>query len=309
MKTIQISFENTNALKRWLLSLDEHLREINLTNPPRQPRSVFWRSNRNSATYEPLASDSIFRRFDEYYPNGVLLNLVDRDGDSKFELSISIMGSASDISLDPPSGFLSLMHNLKQTAFMERQLTCGTLVKDVLPSPLRFTIANMPTYVSAMVEDLLLQREDEINERMQKHYMRNHTFSTKEKLIDFFSSYGILAYALNHVHWDDIGLAPLLKPIYAHWKGLGHSSTPQSLPTSSDYVATSGTITLGDPADELEVALDTLLTNLADSEPTTITTPDPNGRGSVTRWASSPPLGYAYANLPWNRTPDFDPFP
>jgi len=79
MKAILISFENTNALKRWVLSLDEHLREINLTNPPRQPRSVFWRSNRGSATYEPLASDSIFRRFDEY-PNGVLLNLVDRDG-------------------------------------------------------------------------------------------------------------------------------------------------------------------------------------------------------------------------------------
>ena len=284
MKAIQISFENTNALKRWLLSLDEHLREISLTNPPRQPRSVFWRSNRNSATYEPLASDSIFRRFDEY-PNGVLLNLLDRDGDSKFELSIN-MGSASDISLDPPSGFLSLMHNLKQTAFMERQLTCGTLVKDVLPSPLRFTIANMPTYVSAMVEDLLLQREDEINERMQKHYMRNHTFSTKEKLIDFFSSYGILAYALNHVHWDDIGLAPLLKPIYAHWKGLGHSSTPQPLPTSSDYVATSGTITLGN------------------SEPTTITIPDPNGRGSITRWIRTS-QDYAYANFPT----DFDPFP
>lgn len=302
MKTIQISFENTNALKRWLLSLDEHLREINLTNPPRQPKSVFWRSNRGSTTYEPLASDFIFRRFDEY-PNGVLLNLLDRDGDSKFELSIDIIGSASDISLDPPSGFLSLMHNLKQTAFMERQLTCGTLVKDVLPSPIRFTIANMPTYVSAMVEDLLLQREDEINERMQKHYMRNNTFSTKEKLIDFFSSYGILAYALNHVLWDDIGLGPLLKPIYAHWKGLGHSSNPQPLPTSSDYVLTSGSITLDN------------------SEPTTITIPNPNGRGSITRWirtsqgveldpqAISGSVCSNYSNLPWNRTPDFDPFP
>lgn len=299
MKAIQIIFENTNALKRWLLILDEHLREISLTNPPRQPWSVFWRSNRNSATYEPLASDSIFRRFDEY-PNGVLLNILDRDGDSKFELSINI-GSASDISLDPPSGFLALMHNLKQTAFMERQLTCGTLVKDVLPSPLRFTIANMPTYVSAMVEDLLLQREDEINERMQKHYMRNSTFSTKERLLEFFSSYGILAYALNHIHWDDIGLAPLLKPIYAHWKGLGHSSNPQPLSPSSDYVATSGSITLDN------------------SEPTTITTPDPNGRGSITRWVHtsidltpqeiSGSVCSNYSNLPWNRTPDFDPFP
>lgn len=301
MKAIQISFENNNALKRWLLSLDEHLREINLTNPPRQPRSVFWRSNRNSATYEPLASDSIFRRFDEY-PNGVLLNLLDRDGDSKFELSINT-GSTLDTPLDPPSGFLSLMHNLKQTTFMERQLTCGTLVKDVLPSPLRFTIANMPTYISAMVEDLLLQREDEINERMQKTYMRNSTFSTKERLLEFFSSYGILAYALNHVHWDDIGLAPLLKPIYAHWKGLGHSSNPQPLSPSSDYVLTSGSITLDN------------------SEPTTITIPNPNGRGSITRWIRtsqgveldpqliSGSVCSNYSNLPWNRTPDFDPFP
>lgn len=302
MKTIQISFENTNALKRWLLSLDEHLREINLTNPPRQPRSVFWRSNRGSATYEPLASDSIFSRFDEH-PNGVLLNLVDRDGDSKFELSICYR-TASDNPLDPPSGFLSLMHNLKQTAFTERQLTCGTLVKDVLPSPLRFTIANMPTYVSAMVEDLLLQREDEINDRMQKHYMRNNTFSTKERLLDFFSSYGILAYVLNHVHWDDIGLAPLLKPIYAHWKGQGLSSNPQPLSPSSDYVATSGTITLGN------------------SEPTTITTTDPNGRGSITRWIRtsqgveldpqfmSGSVCSNYPNLPLMELhPDFDPLP
>ena len=164
--------------------------------------SVFWRSNRGSTTYEPLANASVFGRFDEYL-NGVILNLTDLDGESKFELSLSLRPDSDIILHDPPSGFLSLMHNLKQTSFMERQLTCGTLVKDVLPSPLRFTIANMPTYVSAMVEDLLLQREDEINDRMQKHYMRNHTFSTKEKLLDFFSSYGILAYALNHVHWDN----------------------------------------------------------------------------------------------------------
>ncbi len=303
MKRIQISFENRNALKRWVSSLDEHLREINLTNPPRQPKSVFWRSNRGSTTYEPLANASVFGRFDEYL-NGVILNLTDLDGESKFELSVSLRPDSDIILHDPPSGFLSLMHNLKQTAFMERQLTCGTLVKDVLPSPLRFTIANMPTYVSAMVEDLLLQREDEINDRLSRHFMRGNMISTKEKLLDFFSSYGILAYALNHVHWDDIGLAPLLKPIYAHWKGLGHSSNPQPLSPSSGYVLTSGTITLGN------------------SEPTTITTPAPNGRGSITRWirtsqgveldpqSMSGSVCSNYPNLPLMELhPDFDPLP
>lgn len=314
MKRIQISFENRNTLREWVLDLDQHLREINLTNPPRQPKSVFWRSNRNSTTYQPLASDSVFRRLDEYL-GGVILNLTDVDGYSKFELSVSLRPDSDIILHDPPSGFLALMSILKDIPFMERQLECGTLVKDVLPSPVRFAIANMPTYVSAMVEDLLLQREDEINDRMRKHYMRVTTISTKEKLLYFFSSYGVLAFVLNHIHWDDIGLAPLLKPIYAHWKGIGHSSTPQHLPTSTHYVATSGAITLGDPADELEVALDTLLTNLGDSEPTTITTPDPNGRGSITRWIRTSQSQYldltpqAMSGYVCYSSTDFDPLP
>jgi hypothetical protein len=124
-----------------------------------------------------------------------------------------------------------------------------------------------------MVEDLLLARENELNDRLSRHFMRvSSANTTKEKLLEMFSSYGVLAFVLNHVHWDDIGLAPLLKPIYAHWKGLGHSSTPHSIPTSTHYVATSGAITLDDI-----------------TEPTTITTPDPNGRGSITRWISPQP--------------------
>jgi len=295
MTTIQIGFENTNHLKEWILRLDEWIRENNLANPPRQPRSVFWRSNRGFNIHYPLANDSIFNRFPDF-SNGVTLTMTDVEGDSKFELSVG-QKSPLETNLDPPSGFLSLISNLANIPFMERQLACGTLVKDVLPSPLRFTIANMPTYVSAMVEDLLLARENELNDRLSRHFMRvSSANTTKEKLLEMFSSYGVLAFVLNHVHWDDIGLAPLLKPIYAHWKGLGHSSTPHSIPTSTHYVATSGTITLGN------------------SEPTTITTPDPNGRGSITRWIrTSEDLelnpqaisGYASSNFPT----DFDPLP
>jgi len=295
MTTIQIGFENTNHLKEWILRLDEWIRENNLANPPRQPRSVFWRSNRGFNIHYPLASDSIFNRFPDFL-NGVTLTMTDVEGDSKFELSVG-QKSPLETNLDPPSGFLSLISNLANIPFMERQLACGTLVKDVLPSPLRFTIANMPTYVSAMVEDLLLARENELNDRLSRHFMRvSSANTTKEKLLEMFSSYGVLAFVLNHVHWDDIGLAPLLKPIYAHWKGLGHSSTPHSIPTSTHYVATSGAITLGW------------------SEPTTITTPDPNGRGSITRWIRTSQgselnpqaiSGYASSNFPT----DFDPLP
>jgi len=299
MTTIRIDFENTNHLKEWILRLDEWLRENNLANPPRQPRSVFWRSNRGFNIHYPLANDSIFNRFPDF-SNGVTLTMTDVEGDSKFELSVG-QKSPLETNLDPPSGFLSLISNLANIPFMERQLECGTLVKDVLPSPIRFAIANMPTYVGAMVEDLLLQREDELNDRLSRHFMRAKSFDTKEKLLDFFSSYGVLAFVLNHIHWDTIGLRPILEPIHKHWKGLGHSSTPQPLPTSSDFVLTSGTITLDD------------------SEPTTITTPDPNGRGSITRWTldltprTSQGLelnpqamsGYAYSNFPT----DFDPLP
>lgn len=293
MTTIRIDFENTNHLKEWILRLDEWIQENNLANPPRQLRSVFWRSNRGFNIYYPLANDSIFNRFPEY-PNGVTLNMTDVDGDSKFELSIG-QKSPLETYLDPPSGFLSLISNLANIPFMERQLECGTLVKEVLPSPLRFTIANMPTYVGAMVEDLLLAREDELNDRLSRHFMRVKPFDTKEKLLEFFSSYGVLAFVLNHIHWDTIGLRPILEPIHKHWKGLGHSSTTQPLPTSTHYVDTSGTInltsgttTLDDPADELEVALDTLLTTLDDSGPTAIDIRHEDGSIS-TRWISSQP--------------------
>jgi hypothetical protein len=294
MTTIQIGFENTNRLKKWILSLDEWLRENNLANPPRQQRSVFWRSNRGFNIHYPLASDSIFNRFPDFQ-NGVTLTMTDVEGDSKFELSVG-QKSPLETNLDPDSGFLSLISNLANIPFMERQLECGTLVKDVLPSPIRFAIANMPTYVGAMVEGSLLQREDELNDRLSRHFMRVKRFDTKEKLLDFFSSYGVLAFVLNHIHWDTIGLRPILEPIHKHWKGLGHSSTTQPLPTSTHYVLTSGAITLGD------------------SEPTTITTPDPNGRGSITRWIrTSQDLelnpqamsGYASSNFPT----DFDPLP
>ena len=308
MTTIKIDFENTNHLKGWILRLDEWLRENNLTNSPRQPRSVFWRSNRGYSIHYPLANDSIFRRFPEY-PNGVTLNMIDTDGDSKFELSIS-QKSPSETYLDPNTGFLSLISNWADIPFMERQLECGTLVKDVLPSPIRFALANMPTYVGAMVEGSILPRENELNDRLSRHFMRVKRFDTKEKLLEFFSSYGVLAFVLNHIHWDTIGLRPILEPIHNHWKGLGHSSTTQPLPTSTHYVptsgttyyvATSGTITLDD------ITLD-------DSEPITITTPDPNGRGSITRWIrTSEDLelnpqamsGYASSNFPT----DFDPLP
>ena len=294
MTTIQIGFENTNHLKEWILILDEWIRENNLANPPRQPRSVFWRSNRGFNIHYPLASDSIFNRFPDFQ-NGVTLTMTDVEGDSKFELSVG-QKSPLETNLDPRSGFLSLISNLANIPFMERQLECGTLVKDVLPSPIRFAIANMPTYVGAMVEDLLLQREDELNDRLSRHFMRVKPFDTKEKLLDFFSSYGVLAFVLNHIHWDTIGLRPILEPIHKHWKALGHSSTTQPLPTSTHYVATSGAITLGD------------------SEPTTITTPDPNGRGSITRWIRTSQgselnpqamSGYVSSNFPT----DFDPLP
>lgn len=327
MTTIRIDFENTNALKEWVLALDVWLRENNLTNSPRQPRSVCWRSNRGFSVFHPLAYDAIFRRFPEY-PNGVTLSMTDADGDSKFELSIG-QKSPLETNLDPNTGFLALMNILKDVPFMERQLECGTLVKDVLPSPMRFALANMPTYVSAMVEDLLLPREEELNDRLSRHFMRvSSSNTTKEKLLEIFSSYGVLAFVLNHIHWDTIGLRPILEPIHKHWKGLGHSSTPHSLPTSTHYVATSGTITLtsgtttlDDPADELEVALDTLLTNLGDSEPTTITTPDPNGRGSITRWirtsqgselnpqAMSGYVSQAMTDYVYYSPTDFDPLP
>jgi hypothetical protein len=275
MTTIQIGFENTNHLKEWILRLDEWIRENNLANPPRQPRSVFWRSNRGFNIHYPLASDSIFNRFPDFQ-NGVTLTMTDVEGDSKFELSVG-QKSPLETNLDPPSGFLSLISNLANIPFMERQLECGTLVKDVLPSPMRFALANMPTYVGAMVEDLLLPREDELNDRLSRHFMRvSSANTTKEKLLEIFSSYGVLAFVLNHIHWDTIGLRPILEPIYKHWKGLGHSSTPHSIPTSTHYVATSGTITLGD------------------SEPTTIAIRHEDGSSS-TRWA----------NLPT----DFDPLP
>ncbi len=294
MTTIRIDFENTNHLKEWILRLDEWLRENNLANPPRQPRSVFWRSNRGFNIHYPLANDSIFNRFPDF-SNGVTLTMTDVEGDSKFELSVG-QKSPLETNLDPPSGFLSLISNLANIPFMERQLECGTLVKDVLPSPIRFAIANMPTYVGAMVEDLLLQREDELNDRLSRHFMRVKRFDTKEKLLEFFSSYGVLAFVLNHIHWDTIGLRPILEPIHKHWKGLGHSWTTQPFPTSTHHVATSGTITLGN------------------SEPTTITTPDPNGRGSITRWIRTSQgselnpqamSGYASSNFPT----DFDPLP
>jgi hypothetical protein len=295
MTTIQIGFENTNHLKEWILRLDEWIRENNLANPPRQPRSVFWRSNRGFNIHYPLASDSIFNRFPDF-SNGVTLTMTDVEGDSKFELSVG-QKSPLETNLDPPSGFLSLISNLANIPFMERQLECGTLVKDVLPSPIRFAIANMPTYVGAMVEGSLLQREDELNDRLSRHFMRVKPFDTKEKLLDFFSSYGVLAFVLNHIHWDTIGLRPILEPIHKHWKGLGHSSTPHSLPTSTHYVATSGTITLGN------------------SEPTTITTPDPNGRGSITRWIRTSPSQYldltpqAMTDYVYYSPTDFDPLP
>lgn len=295
MTTIQIGFENTNHLKEWILRLDEWLRENNLANPPRQPRSVFWRSNRGFNIHYPLANDSIFNRFPDF-SNGVTLTMTDVEGDSKFELSVG-QKSPLETNLDPPSGFLSLISNLTNIPFMERQLECGTLVKDVLPSPIRFAIANMPTYVGAMVEGSLLQREDELNDRLSRHFMRvSSANTTKEKLLEIFSSYGVLAFVLNHIHWDTIGLRPILEPIHKHWKGLGHSSTPHSIPTSTDYVATSGSITLDD------------------SEPITITTPDPNGRGSITRWIRTSQgselnpqamSGYASSNFPT----DFDPLP
>jgi len=294
MTTIQIGFKNKNHLKEWILRLDEWLRENNLANPPRQPRSVFWRSNRGFNIHYPLANDSIFNRFPDF-SNGVTLTMTDVEGDSKFELSVG-QKSPLETNLDPPSGFLSLVSNLTNIPFMGRQLECGTLFKDVLPSPVRFAIANMPTYVGAMVEDLLLQREDELNDRLSRHFMRVKRFDTKEKLLEFFSSYGVLAFVLNHIHWDTIGLRPILEPIHKHWKGLGHSWTTQPFPTSTHYVATSGTITLGN------------------SEPTTITTPDPNGRGSITRWIRTSQgselnpqamSGYASSNFPT----DFDPLP
>ena len=295
MTTIQIGFENTNHLKEWILRLDEWIQENNLANPPRQPRSVFWRSNRGFNIHYPLANDSIFNRFPDF-SNGVTLTMTDVEGDSKFELSVG-QKSPLETNLDPPSGFLSLISNLTNVPFMERQLECGTLVKDVLPSPMRFALANMPTYVGAMVEDLLLAREEELNDRLSRHFMRvSSANTTKEKLLEMFSSYGVLAFVLNHIHWDTIGLRPILEPIHKHWKGLGHSSTPHSIPTSTDYVATSGSITLDD------------------SEPITITTPDPNGRGSITRWIrTSEDLelnpqamsGYASSNFPT----DFDPLP
>jgi hypothetical protein len=295
MTTIQIGFKNTNHLKEWILRLDEWIRENNLANPPRQPRSVFWRSNRGFNIHYPLANDSIFNRFPDF-SNGVTLTMTDVEGESKFELSVG-QKSPLETNLDPPSGFLSLISNLANIPFMERQLECGTLVKDVLPSPIRFAIANMPTYVGAMVEDLLLARENELNDRLSRHFMRvSSANTTKEKLLEMFSSYGVLAFVLNHIHWDTIGLRPILEPIHKHWKGLGHSSTTQPLPTSTHYVATSGAITLGD------------------SEPTTITTPDPNGRGSITRWIrTSQDLelnpqamsGYVSSNFPT----DFDPLP
>ena len=295
MTTIQIGFENTNHLKEWILRLDEWIQENNLANPPRQPRSVFWRSNRGFNIHYPLANDSIFNRFPDF-SNGVTLTMTDVEGDSKFELSVG-QRSPMDANLDPPSGFLSLISNLANIPFMERQLECGTLVKEVLPSPIRFAIANMPTYVGAMVEDLLLARENELNDRLSRYFMRvSSANKTKEKLLEMFSSYGVLAFVLNHIHWDTIGLRPILEPIHKHWKGLGHSSTHHSIPTSTHYVATSGTITLDD------------------SEPTTITTPDPNGRGSITRWIRTSEdlelnpqamTGYASSNFPT----DFDPLP
>ena len=209
MTTIQIGFTSTNHLKEWILRLDEWLRENNLANPPRQPRSVFWRSNRGFNIHYPLASDSIFNRFPAYL-NGVTLNLTDVEGDSKFELSVG-QKSPLETYLDPPSGFLSLISNLANIPFMERQLECGTLVKDVLPSPIRFAIANMPTYVGAMVEDLLLARENELNDRLSRYFMRvSSANKTKEKLLEMFSSYGVLAFVLNHIHWDTIGIIPIL---------------------------------------------------------------------------------------------------
>ena len=294
MTTIKIDFTSTNHLKEWILRLDEWLRENDLANPPRQPRSVFWRSNRGFNIHYPLASDSIFNRFPDF-PNGVTLTMTDVEGDSKFELSVS-KRSLIDANFDPPSGFLSLISNLTNVPFMKRQLECGTLVKDVLPSPIRFAIANMPTYVGAMVEGSLLQRENELNDRLSRHFMRvSSVNTTKKKLLDFFSSYGVLAFVLNHIHWDTIGLRPILEPIHKHWKGLGHSSTTHSIPTSTHYVATSGATTLGN------------------SEPTTIAIRHEDGSSSA-RWirtsqgsALNPQAisGYAYSNFPT----DFDPLP
>lgn len=60
-------------------------------------------------------------------------------------------------------------------------------------------------------------------------------------MLSYFSTYGILAYVLNHVRWADLGLKELLKPIYDHWMGLGTSSSPQSILTSNQYAPTSRT--------------------------------------------------------------------
>lgn len=294
MATIKIRFENKNHLKDWLQYLEGHLKDINLANAPRQPNSVFWASDAHSPFYESLTRDYIFDRFNEY-PNGLALKLQDEIGNSAFVLSVCRLNPLNAY-LTPSDGFSVLMDKLKSNTPDGGKFACGTPFKEAIPSPIRFVIANMPTYVSAMVEGKLLPREDEINGKLWRVILRNFTMATKEDGFKLFSSYGILAFVLNHVRWDDLGLREILKPIYDHWKGLGTSSNPQSVSAQSQYVATSGTI------------------SLPDSEPTTITIPNPNGRGNITRWIRTsedlelnPQLmsGSVYSDY----RPDFDPLP
>jgi len=257
MTTIKIDFENRDHLREWLRTLEKHLKDINLTNAPSEPNSIFWASDSSYHVYKSFTRDYIFNRFHPYI-SGLTLIVKDETPQSKLVLGVGSKISL-ETNLDPDSGFLQIMSRLKPIPFEEKKFTCGTLVKDAMPSPLRFVIANMPTYIGAMIEGKLLPREDEINDRLWKSFFRNQPISTKEDMLSYFSTYGILAYVLNHVRWADLGLKELLKPIYDHWRGLGTSSSPQPIPISNQYVPTSGTITI----------------------------PNPNVRGGISRWVSA----------------------
>lgn len=244
MTTITIDFENRDHLREWLRTLEKHLKDINLTNAPSEPNSISWASDSSYRVYKSLTRDYIFNEF-QLYLSGLTLIVRDDTPQSKLILSVGSklilsVGSKVDsvTNLDPDSGFLQIMSRLNPIPFEEKKFTCGTLVKDAMPSPLRFVIANMPTYIGAMIEGELLPREEEINDRLWKSFFRNQPISTKEDMLSYFSTYGILAYVLNHVRWNDLGLKELLKPIYEHWRGIGPSSSPQPIPTSNQYAPT-----------------------------------------------------------------------
>lgn len=240
---IDLKFKTEKDAREWLNSIDEFIASNGLQRPNSYSRMITWIADRDENSYIPLLNPTSEICKLKYLR--IKVDILYKKHRFVVFTSPKVYRLPNKCYVSSEIAYKFITSRLIDDNVMDYALLDGNIVSDVCPDPFGQVMGGIPTYIAETICPHLRHRMALLNERLIQSAESHNKFHNVTEFFNHLSSYKCASMVLNHCSFVKVrGGYRYWRDLFDHWKGLGHSSTPHSIPTSTNYVPTSGATTL-----------------------------------------------------------------